>query len=281
MPDEPHLDPEDILDAAIPSLFNVPPIAFSTSTSSPFYTYHPPASTSLAPIRLRIPNPPSSVHQALQANHVWLSALYLADEISRNIVDLRDQRVAELGAGAGLPGVVGCRQGAQVVSSDWGAPEILDVIRQNFTEVCSSTSGQKRWDVVGHEWGTDPTPLLSALSSPTSDPTSASSESFDALLLADTLWVTEAHTALLDSIFALLRLGGTAHIVAGLHTGRGPVERFAAAATTRGARMIKQREVRWQSDGEWELVEEHHRQAGGLEEERGVVVYYTLHIPET
>ena len=94
------------------------------------------------------------------------------------------------------------------------------------------------------------------------------------LLLADTLWVTEAHAVLLDSIFALLDAQGVAHIAAGLHTGWGPVERFRAAAEKRGGIISPIKVVRWQAGGGWA---DHTLQKEGLEEERGVVVNFTLH----
>lgn len=286
-------DSADIFDIALPSLFNLAPIAFSTPTPTSLHTYHPPPPHSA--IQLRLPNPSAEVYTKLQANHLWLSAIYLSDLIHLGTIPVEGRRIAELGAAAGLPGVSACKLGARVVGSDWGDEGILDALRDNFERECKGG----RWAVRGHEWGTDATPLLDALtaldsarltsSSPEKDgsneakllPNEEDSGSsgpfrFDALLLADTLWVTEAHSALLDSIFALLKPRGRAFIGAGLHTGRGPLQRFISAAEARGGVVENRREVFWKAEGEWEEGE---RGNGGLEEERGVVVYFELVVP--
>ncbi|KAL7423458.1 hypothetical protein Q5752_001038 [Cryptotrichosporon argae] len=288
-------DATDIFDTALSALFSVPPIAFSTASPSTPYTYTPPAS-SLAPgpIELRLPQPPAAVHVALQANHLWLAAVYLADRISTGALTFAPRqdvthrpRIAELGAAAGLPGIVACRLDAEVVSTDWDADEVISVLRANFSANCGppasrssstaagsdeqeeegerATGSGHHWQVVGHCWGSDPAPVLSA----------GTGGTYDAVLLADTLWVTDAHAALLDSV-ARLTPGGLAHVAAGLHTGRGPVERFLDSARARGCAVRKVDEVRWQVGGGWAA---HGAETAGLEEERGVVVYYTLQVP--
>ena len=259
-------DPADIFDTSLSALFGIPPIAFSTPSPENLYTYIPPASAPCRePIQLKIPQPPSNLHTALQANHVWLASIYLSDLICDHEIDVRGATVAELGAGAGLPGLAACREGAEVVSSDWDAPEILDVLRSNFERSCKSS----KWSVVGYQWGKDVSPLLGALES---------GKRFDILLLADTLWVTAAHAALLDSVLELLKVGGTAHITAGLHTGRGPLERFIASARSRGAVVTVIRQVRWQFNEQNERWDEYVSPMVTLEEERGVVVYFTLQL---
>jgi nicotinamide N-methyltransferase len=142
------------------------------------------------------------------------------------------------------------------------SPEVISAIKHNFGLACGDKG---KWGVMGHTWGTDPSGLLHALGD--------KPRQFDVLLLADTLWVTEAHSVLLDSIFALLAPGGIAHIAAGLHTGRGPVERFRTAAKERGGELSDVKSVKWMTGGGWE---EHTLPDKGLEEERGVVIYFTL-----
>lgn len=258
MPKSETEDAADILDIALSSLYDIPPIAFSTSSPSALHTYNPP--NNHQPVHLRLPNPSAEVYTKLQANHLWLAAIYLADLIHLGQIPIEGQRIAELGAAAGLPGVSACRLGAEVVGTDWGDQGILDALEDNFKRSCPDG----RYAVRAHEWGSDPAPLLSAL---------GEEVQFDRLLLADTLWVTEAHSALLDSIWSLLKPGGTAHVAAGLHTGRGPLQRFITAAEARGATIINRREVFWKSEGEWL---EGTRSSSGLEEERGVVVYFEL-----
>jgi nicotinamide N-methyltransferase len=276
-----HEDLADILDISLPALFSIAPIAFSTPTPTSFHTYLPPPPHT--PIQLRLPNPSAEVYSKLQANHLWLSALYLADLIHLQKIQVQGQIIAELGAGAGLPSLSACRLGAKVVASDWGDRGILEALEDNFTRTCPAGG----WAVRGHEWGTDPTPLLDALdlvglrTGPHEDDDLASRldpkhNRFDKLFLADTLWVTEAHSALLDSVWNLLKPGGIAHIAAGLHTGRGPLWRFIEMAEKRGGTVMNQKEVLWKAEDEWE--EGAVSSSSGLEEERGVVVYLELRV---
>jgi predicted nicotinamide N-methyase len=252
-------DVEDIFDTSLGAVFDIAPIAFSTPSPTALHTYTPQRGG--PPIHLQLAHPPANLH-ALQVNYLWLAGIYLADLICCE-VDLSGKRVAELGAGAGLPGIMAARKGAEVVSSDWAADEVLDVLRANFKRNATESA----FEVVGHRWGTDPTGMLNALAT--------QATRFDTLLLADTLWITDAHSALLDSILALLSPSGIVHIAAGLHTGRGPVQRFISAATARGATVTPVREVCWKIGGGWG---DYNRPEGGLEEERGVVVYFTLHL---
>ena len=266
-------DAVDILDAALSSLFDIPPIAYSAQSPDALYTYTPPEGTG-PDIKLRIPDPSADNYTKLQANQLWLSGVFLADQIHLDHIPVKGERMAELGAAAGLPGVSACSKGARVVATDWNDASILSALRDNYTRACGEPdpdeAGSRPWQVRAHRWGTDTRPLTTALRNDEKE------ERFDSLLLADTLWVTDAHSALLDSIFNLLKPGGTAYIAAGLHTGRGPVERFTAAAENRGGHIENRREVMWRKDGSWD---EKVVNTTGLEEERGVVVYFELRVP--
>lgn len=271
-------DSADIFDSSLSLLFDLPPFALSPEQDG-YCTYRPQPTDGngdLKPIRLRLAQPPAALHTTLQVNHLWLSGIYLADLLALGDISVRSLRVAELGAGAGLPSIVACREGgaAAVVSTDWGVDEVLCALEDNLGAACSGGKDSV-WAVRGHQWGTDPSPLLEALPSPSP----VSQTKFDVLLLADVLWATGAHAALLDSIFALLAPDGVAHIAAGLHTGRGPLERFITAAKSRSAHIQPIREVRWKMDGRWEDHEP--GQETGLEEERGIVVYFTLRLPSS
>ncbi|KAK4687952.1 EEF1A N-terminal glycine/lysine methyltransferase, partial [Tremellales sp. Uapishka_1] len=255
-------DPTDIFDTGLSNLFFIPPIAFSTSSPSAFYAYTPPRTAS-QPIQLRLPDPPANLTSTLQANNLWLSSLYLADLLSLSEIIVDGKHVAELGAGAGLPGIVARRDCApkSVLSTDWGVEEVLSVITGNFQRNCK---GEGQWVVSGHEWGTDVSNLMKE------------DGRLDVLLLADVIWVTAAHQALLNSVFRLLKPGGVAHITAGLHTGRGPLERFIVAARDRKATVHEVREVKWVAEGGWAPND---MEKDGREEERGVVVYLILEVP--
>lgn len=299
-------DDLDIFDSGLSSLFNVPPIGFSSSKHRP-HVYTPPSTSGLPPVDVWTASPPAAVFSKLQAQHLWLAAVYLADKIATGVIRPRGS-VLELGAGAGLPSVVtglrrkadsgssaggkadatvseggeadagvkveaggkveagekvgaggkvenGAEGGDVVVCTDYDDQTVIDNIARNVAAANSPVI------VRGHSWGT-PTDSLLALS-----PGGFS------LILADTLWSTETHGILLDSVLSLLAQDGVAHIAAGLHTGRGPHDRFKAFAAERGLKMDKVEEVIYDC-GEWKP---HTAQGPGLEEERGVVIYYTLH----
>jgi hypothetical protein len=151
-----------ILDISLPALFSIAPIAFSTPTPTSFHTYLPPPPHT--PIQLRLPN------SAMICPWTWIfcrwirSARYRAEShrwfawsLEYTSADGLGRR--SLGAGAGLPSLSACRLGAKVVASDWGDRGILEALEDNFTRTCPAGG----WAVRGHEWGTDPTPLLDAL----------------------------------------------------------------------------------------------------------------------
>ncbi|WOO82511.1 Protein N-terminal and lysine N-methyltransferase efm7 [Vanrija pseudolonga] len=256
-------DVSDIFDTGIFALFAIPPIGFSTASPDDPYTYTPPVgAVNRSPVKVWLPQPPAALHTALQANNLWLAGVFLADRICTGELALTGRTVVELGSGAGLPSIVAARDSGatKVVCSDYDAPEVISAIGRNF-EASGADAG--KWAVLGHSWGTDPSKLLAHAPG-----------GFDELILADTLWQTDYHPILLDSVLALLAPNGVVHVAAGLHTGRGPHERFLALAETRGLRAQLETEVQWLPDGEWGP---HAPNTDGLEEERGVVMYYTLH----
>lgn len=176
--------------------------------------------------------------------------------------------------------------------------DVLGVLRGNLKTACPTPEWKegKHWDVVGHTWGTDPKSLLSA---PSTDHHSKSEGKgpgkFDILLLADLLWSSASHTALTQSILSLLRRPlcssstscfspkrsrstsslpslqddpdepdppPSAHLVSGLHQGRGPLNRFLAVWTSDevGGWAKERREVRWGRSGGWESYKRRKRE---------------------
>ncbi|WWC63167.1 uncharacterized protein I303_105767 [Kwoniella dejecticola CBS 10117] len=295
-------DLEDIFDSSLFTLFSIPPIGFAPDPKDGYYTYNPPEGSTgdqgsrdkIRSVRLKIPEPPSKFYTTLQAQLVWPSAIYLADLICRRIIDVKGKNVIELGSAAGLPGVVSFLNDARkVVSTDYPIDEVLDVLRGNFSRAERSlvfdleqTAAQnarseqsdeegdkelKKWEVMGHCWGENTSPLLALIPTTTESP---KPKKFDTILAADVLWTTSSHSILLDSITSLLAENGIAHITAGLHTGRGPVERFLVSAKERGFTVDYKGEVRLRGDGKWDEYDESLAKKG--EEERGVVVWFTL-----
>lgn len=266
-------------------------------------------------IPVYLPVAPSALHSTLQLTHIWLSSIFMADLIFSSHIDVRSLRICELGAGAGLPSVaallnVGAEAGS-VVSTDYAVPEqdlqaedgraqpedVLGVLRGNLKKASEMPDGGNvndkgkdtsgRWAVVGHTWGEPVTDILNAaLPTVTSGSASSSipsfksapiaSEQFDLLLLADLLWSSSSHTDLLTSVHSLLKpKTGIAHVIAGLHQGRGATDRFKACWKESGGWVEEVLEVRWGREG-WETFER--RKDGEVvgDEERGVIVWFKI-----
>lgn len=157
------------------------------------------------------------------AHHVWNGELSLAQDIDTGRLCLQGLDVLELGAGTGLAGILAALTGARnVVFSDYPATAIIATLRDNVTRLTSGRSSAQ-CHVVGHAWG-----------QPVAGLTDASSHGvFDAVLLADCLWMPELHDALLDTIRSCLAPGGRVFCVAGFHSGRRKMAPFFDAALGR------------------------------------------------
>lgn len=296
-------DIEGIFEDSLLSLFDHRPIAFSTPAPDQPYVYTPSAihfndnvttpRTDLV-VAVHLPIAPSALHTTLQLTHIWLSSVLLADLIISGQIKVEGERICELGAGAGLPGIVAARMGAAgVVSTDYAVPEsqdeegndVLAVLRGNFRRSVPDSVGVegKTWKVTGHTWGESVDGILSSCTSPSPAQPSAP-QKFSTLILADLLWTTSAHASLITSILNLLSpRTGTAHVVAGLHQGRGAVERFKHAWLERtaslGGWVADQLEVQWDHAG-WEVLRDFRidgRPAVQEEaDEHGTVVWFTI-----
>ena len=323
-------DIEDIFEDGLLSLFEHHPVAFSTPSPSHPYIYRPSPvpfpdgmssntsthddqeSRSILPnveIPVYLPVAPSALHTTLQLTHIWLSSILMADLIFSRHIPVRDLRICELGAGAGLPSVaallnVGQRRGdvaGSVVATDYAVPEqtpqeagqaqpedVLGVLRGNLrnaaemTLPCGMGKPTDHWAVVGHTWGESVDPILSSPACHSSPPErgleQTHDDKFDLLLLADLLWSSSSHTDLLTSVQALLKpRTGVAHVIAGLHQGRGATERFKRGWKETGGWIEEVAEVRWGKEG-WERFER--RSSSEVDpvgdEERGVIVWFKV-----
>jgi EEF1A N-terminal glycine/lysine methyltransferase len=89
----------------------------------------------------------------LFAHFVWNGAVLAADLIDRGKFPVAGHTVLELGAGAGLPGIISTLQGAEiVVLSDYESPKVLQNLRRNIEENIPKTQ-LSRIKVEGHIWG--------------------------------------------------------------------------------------------------------------------------------
>lgn len=122
---------------------------------------------------------------------LWDSAILLADVLAEGVVELRDRRVLEVGAGVGLAGLAARRLGAAVTQTDH-APEALAVARENCAR--NGLAGIRYRLVDWHDWEGAPAPDLG---------------SFDVVIGSDVLYARESHEALLALIRQALSPGGT------------------------------------------------------------------------
>lgn len=232
-------NPEDLLSDSLQSLYDYAPVSHSSAGSFFTYTYHglsvagsasrtsadaENSSNSSARITLRTPDT-QPANWALHASSIWMSSLYLADHITDLHLGDHIQRarsrgetlhVLELGAGAGLPGILiaRCYDQVQVISSDYPDEQLIDALAENVERNDVSS----RCRAVPYAWGTDPTALLSSVGSP----------GFDVIVAADTLWNPDLHLLFVKSLSLTLRKSEEArvHLIAGLHTGRYTIQAF-------------------------------------------------------
>jgi len=89
------------------------PVAWHGLPGKPF-AYHAPLRAH-TPLDMEVSIPANRV-QTTYACHIWEASLLLSDALSSGEVDVKGKVVLELGAGAGLAGLVACRKGAAKVS---------------------------------------------------------------------------------------------------------------------------------------------------------------------
>jgi nicotinamide N-methyltransferase len=134
-------------------------------------------------------------HNPLWGHHLWNAGRVIAHYLEENPVLVATKTVLELGAGAGLPGLVcGTLGSRKVVVSDYPDPELVSNLWLNIDQCPLFREG--RVVAEGYCWGADAAPLLSHLPS--------GEEGFDVLILADLLFNHSEHAKLVQSVQATL-----------------------------------------------------------------------------
>ncbi len=159
-------------------------------------------------------------HSVLEAHRLWngsrVMADYFEDQEAGGAHIVQGKTVLELGAGAGLPGIVcGLVLGARkVVVTDYPDADLVATMRRNIDEAerglpggdVNNSNNKKAGVVVadGLVWGGDPTHILAHLDGlDGEDP--PSSARFDVVLLADLLFRHAEHAKLATSVAQTLK----------------------------------------------------------------------------
>ncbi|KAH9832597.1 uncharacterized protein C8Q71DRAFT_777247 [Rhodofomes roseus] len=278
------MNPEDLLSESLGSLYDYTPITLSSAGATFRYKYlgredesaegaeGPDEDPLDTPFTVTLTTPDTQpANWALHASSIWVSALYIADHVHDLHLDLHIKRatsggnrlrVLELGAGAGLPGILIARlyPDVDVVTSDYPDDELISTLADNVQKNEVFT----HCHAIPYAWGSDPSPMLAPFAE-----TSSAAPVFDIVIAADTLWNPELHSKFLGTLSTTLKKTADARIilVAGFHTGRYTVESFLKAVPDAGLEVEEatEREVGgdrrrpWSVEGADEETEEERR----------------------
>lgn len=249
-------DPEDIFSTSLNTLYDYVPITQSDAGTTFNYIYAEAVPENLSSeevkgsqintIQLKLSTPDTLARNwELHASSIWTSAVFLADHISELRIEeffspemqngTHIVEILELGAGAGLPGLLlskyleRLRNGKNdwsVTLSDYPDDLLIENLRENVHQNMVADAVMNRSDI------TEPVPRVYvtpyAWGSATDVFLTSGERGFDIILAADTLWNSSLHDIFAQTLGRLLRRtkSARAHLVAGLHTGRHAISRF-------------------------------------------------------
>ena len=189
-------------------------------------------------------------------DEVWAAAIYLAERLcdpesrrallpaparrasSSSAAALGGYRIVELGAGCAIPSWVCSQLGAEVAASDYPSlPSIAAMLRGALLNAELRGPDAGAIEVVGHAWGADVVPLLSAARGGSAGETEGAAAGgeggrFDVAIACDCIYDPSGHSPLLRTLCAALRPGGRALVAFSLH---GNVDDQAVLAFFEGA----------------------------------------------
>ena len=214
-------DTLDVFADSLGVLFDYNPVAITCKTT---WTHEP------SGITLAVPQVAEAKNWNLHADAIWGSSIFVAENLDMLFGrdGLEGKRVLELGAGAGMTGISIARRwdDVQVVITDYPDVGILQTLQKNIARnFLENDLGSKladpRVQVRGHAWGSEE---------------GIEENHYHVVVAIDTLWTSEAHVALCQSITRALQKDEDCrvHLVAGIHTGRWVLDAFLKTVVQHG-----------------------------------------------
>lgn len=187
--------------------------------------------------RLEVNVSSSSPSTSLMAHHVWQSSMTLGTLLAGNELFgiLPGQTVVELGAGAGVPGLVCdvCLK-AVVAITDYPDEGVIAAMGDNARK-----NGAGRTKVLGYAWGEGVEEVLVALGT----------SRVDWVLAADTLWIKQNHEIFLESCLKLMDEQTKLIIAFMHHDSDGSVAEFFFALAEPHLKVESTTTHNWRKDG--------------------------------
>ena len=149
---------------------------------------------------------------------------------------MADETVLELGAGAGLPGILATLEGAElVVLSDYDSPSLLANLMSNV-EANIPKAMWRKVKVQGYIWGHDSAVITQYIQHASHSTDYRYRPTFSRILVADCFWISDQHGPLVATLSQLLDRSASArvYVVAGFHTGRSTLANFFYLAELHG-----------------------------------------------
>jgi len=134
----------------------------------------------------------------LWGHMLWNAGQVVADYLQQHVEKLiKNKNILELGAGAGLPGLVSAVLGAnKVVLTDYPDVDLIENLEYNIHHCTASSELHSRVTPEGYLWGA---PLPEGLSN-----------TFDTIILADLIFNHSEHAKLISTVQMALRQNSSA-----------------------------------------------------------------------
>jgi EEF1A N-terminal glycine/lysine methyltransferase len=148
-------------------------------------------------------------HNPLWGHHLWNAGRIVSKYLESQKFLIESKTVLELGAGAGLPGLVCAILGAKaVVVTDYPDPDLIENLQYNIEHCQAANKAMDQVDIKnritakGYLWGADPSPLLAHVEPSTRqvENSMGTFKGFDVLILADLLFNHSEHAKLVSTI---------------------------------------------------------------------------------